>query len=281
MLEHRVDVDGVDYEGFAGVSVGAILAAFCAQAGPGELGKYVMRYKHFWQDIRDNGTVWKNWFPLRELSGLIRRDAFKNSKPLQDLLRKNIDDLEIHTQGRKLRLGVTGYGSGEYKVITEQATDIWQWVAASSAFHGFLLPVRRSGDVWFDGGGLVVTPLASAIKSGATEVDVFLASPLTLPEKDPNDNKLGTKFNALDCALRGLEMVTHAVFLKDLKQAFMYNELVAAGAGGKKRMVKLNVYAPSIKEADYGFSLDFEPVSDLMKMWQSGIEIAKRGPVAL
>jgi predicted acylesterase/phospholipase RssA len=281
MLEYRVDIDKVDYDGFAGVSVGAILAAFCAQAGPKELTNYVLRYKQFWQGISSNSKVWKNWFPLREAAGLLYRDAFKNSKPLQKLLEKNISDLEIHTQGRKLRMGVTGYGSGEYKVITEQATDIWQWVAASAAFHGFLLPVRRSGDMWLDGGGLVVTPIKSAILAGATEIDVFLASPMKLPTKDPGDNKLGTKLTGLDCALRGLEMVTHAVFMKDLKLAAMYNKLVAAGVGGDKRTVKLNVYAPSLKEADYGFSLDFEPVKDLMKMWESGTEIAARGPVEI
>lgn len=249
-----------DYDIFAGVSVGAINAAFLATAakGPIPLRAAAVRLKDFWQGIQGSKDVWKHWFLIREVAGLAFKDALYNSSPLLELLQTHLPD-QLFGE-RALRLGVTSYSTGDYRVITEEEKSLADWVMASAAFPGFLLPVRRDGDIWVDGGARIVTPIKAAIDAGADELDVILASPEEhIAKKTPVDNALGTRITGLTIALRAVDMLADTVFANDLKMARLYNKLVAAGGAPGKRLIKMRVFSPTKVELIPEDPLDFDP----------------------
>ena len=245
-----------EYLVLGGTSVGAIAAAHLAAAPMGALKTAVETYADFWLALSGNEAVYEHWFLIRELAGILYRDAFYDSTPLQDYLKKNVDQAGIQSSGRKLRINAVGYGSGEHRVIDETEDDLWQWVVASSAFPGFLLPMRRDDELWIDGGVRVMTPLKALIEAGATDIDVFLASPLKQKGMNPNDNEAGTDVTGLSVALRALDLMTHELFLRDIKDCLRCNRLVAAGLEPDKKHIDLRVFAPT-QHVDN--SLDFDP----------------------
>lgn len=274
MLGSLLEQEAKDYDLLAGISVGAINAAYLAQADKGftNLIKQHSALTEFWLKISGNKDIWKHWFLIHEIAGLIYKDSFYNSKPLHELLKKNIDDNKIHASKRMLRLGVTAYGSGDYSVVDETENNIWEWVAASSAFPGFFLPIRRNNEIWVDGGARVVTPIKAAIEAGADKIDVLLASPLTFVKKDIQDNKLGTKISGLRVALRAIEMATHELFVRDIKMVEAVNELVKNGAAPGKRAIDLRVFHPDKEIVD--FALEFDP-KKIREMIEMGRQVIK------
>jgi NTE family protein len=235
-----------EYDLFAGVSVGALNAAFLAQYPAGNRIKAADDLRYLWMGM-DDSKVYKNWF-LPYISALWKPSVY-NSTPLQKLVRGM---LEQPAPGKKLRVGATGLDSGTFRVFDETYPDVPTAVLASSAFPGMLCPVKVGGQLYTDGGVCSNTPLKQAIQAGATEIDVVLCSPLA----DPS-NSFQTKSTTLDIAIRAVGLLTDSIQRDDL-----------ANVRGLRHDLKIRVVAPT--KILVQNPLDFTP-SLLQSMYGQGL----------
>jgi len=265
--------NGYEYDFVSGVSVGALQAGMISQFPLGEFDKAVAALDDIWLGIKGDKAIYKRWF-FGKLAGLISRDAFYNSKALQELIKKHVKDERAQASGRIVRIGCCSYGAGNYWEATEETKELWKWVAASSGFEPFLLGIRINDDLWIDGGYRCVTPLKSAIKAGCDEIDVVLTGPAVTGKKDPRDNWAGTKITALTVGLRIVDLMSSEIYLRDVELAEMVNALVDVGhekAEGKRK-VKIRLFIPKHKLG--GGSLNFDPKLLRGRRLQ-GIQVAK------
>jgi NTE family protein len=206
VVKYLMDFEGRRYDLFAGVSVGALNAAFLAQYGDvSPLSVHSQQYAaedlvNLWKSL-DNSNVFKNWFPPY-VSALWRPSVF-DSSPLQKLVRSI---LKKPGPNKKLRVGATGLDTGTFRVFDETYPDVATAVLASSAFPGMLLPVEIEGQLYTDGGVCNNTPLRQAISAGATEIDVILCSPL-----DDPSTSFQAKTTAVNVGFRAISLLTDQV----------------------------------------------------------------------
>jgi NTE family protein len=194
------------------------------------------------------------------------KPSISNSQPLHKFIRKHLDTDKIRTSGRQLRVGATGLNGGTYTTWTERDEDLVEGVLASSAFPAFMLPVKTRGQWWIDGGVRDVTPLADAIKLGATEIDVIMCD-------TGNPKPVEGKLTALNIAATAIDTALCEVEVWDLKVAELYNALVAAKVPGyeNKRQVTVRVIKPQqplLKD-----SLDFDP-KKIRQNYMTGVQTA-------
>ncbi|MFA5715974.1 MAG: patatin-like phospholipase family protein, partial [Candidatus Paceibacterota bacterium] len=121
-----------------------------------------------------------------------------SSKPLQALVYKYFDPAKTKAAGKKLIVGAISWGKGTYESATEDNPNIRDWVLASSAFPLFLDNIKIENLWYTDGGVRRVAPLQDAIDAGATEVDVVLASSLSIGPSDVMPPLTGQLMRTLD-----------------------------------------------------------------------------------
>jgi NTE family protein len=265
---------GHEYEFISGVSVGALEAGMISQYPIGKIQDAVDILDDIWLGIRGDKDIYKKWF-LGILSGLIARDGFTNSAPLQKIIKNRISDKAAQASGRQIRIGCCSYGKGHYWEADENTLDLYKWVTASSAYSPFLLPIRINDDIWFDGGYRCVTPLRSAIDAGCDEIDVIITSKPQTKEKDPHDNWAGTKINAYHIGMRVVDLMANEVFYRDAKYAETINDLVDSGHPKYKDKKKLKVRIFMPDENLPGSSLSFDPAL-IRQRRDQGIRIAEQ-----
>lgn len=229
--------DGVDYDILAGVSVGAINAAYLCQLPPGNPVEAWSVLRDLWSQV-SNAKVRKNWFLFRELAALWKQSVY-NSEPLQRWIKGGLDDRRIASSGKHLRIVAVSWDSGEAKTITEADSNIADWVIASSSFPVMLSPIRINDQLWTDGGVRRVTPLGEAIKAGATEIDVIICSDPYAP--DPYDSKGKAAIPSL--ALRVMDLMSDEIMRADLKICGLKNDI--AILNGKYKNIKIRIISPS------------------------------------
>lgn len=254
------------YEIITGVSAGAIAAAYLAQYPVGEEVIAAEALREATHGI-EKQHVFKRW-PLGVLQG-IWKSSFYNAAPLHSTLRRLLSAERIRSSGRQLRVGAVCLESGHFQLFDEKTPDIVSAVLASAAFPSVLQPVKLQGNLWFDGGVRVETPISAAIRAGADEVDIVLSSPLAYEAK-----QAGSSLDAFGIAMRAIDFMSSEITEKDLKLARCTNVLVANGAS-RKRIVKFNVIRPL---ADLGDTFDFSYERG-MDMFEQGYKDAERAPL--
>ncbi len=263
-----------EYEFVSGVSVGALEAGLISQYPIDYLQDAVDALDDVWLGLKGDKDIYKRWF-FGKFAGLVNRDAFTNSSPLWEIVKRHVKDKAAKASGREVRIGTCSFGKGQYVEVDQNTPDLWKWVVASSGYSPFLLPIRIDGDLWFDGGYRCVTPLKSAIKAGCDEIDVVLTGPPKTKEDDPKDNWWGTKITAATVGLRVVGLMADEVFYRDAKFAEMMNHLVDAGhpaAEGKKK-IKVRLFMP--ENILPGGGLSFAP--ELMRKRRDlGIQVARK-----
>jgi hypothetical protein len=125
---HLVVQRGCDFSEFSGVSVGALNAAFLAQARQAEaprdsyadLANQTEALVSLWQSLRSSQDIARGR-PLATLRfGIFGLDSMLDFAPLRRLENKNIS-LEKLASGRPLRVGVVSFHDGEYHEILAQS----------------------------------------------------------------------------------------------------------------------------------------------------------------
>jgi len=262
-----------EYEFVSGVSVGALQASMISQYPIGVLDDAVNALDDIWLGLTGNKDIYKRWI-WGMLAGLIAKDAFYNSKALQELIKERVKDELAQASGREIRIGCCAYGGGHYYEADQNTKNLWKWVCASSGLEPYLLGRWIKDDFWMDGGYRCVTPLQSAIDAGCEAIDVILTGPPVTGKKDPHDNWLGTKRNAATIGMRCVDLMSSEIFLRDVKYALLCNKLVEAGhpdAEGKKKL-DIRIFMPP---HGLGSGLDFDPKL-VRKRRDIGIEVAKQ-----
>lgn len=256
VLRRLIDDERRDYDIITGVSVGALNGAYLAQAGPGKLREVFGRLEGLWDSLTTDKVYKKRL--LGDLAGFTNLSIY-DSTPLIDLVRRTLDPVAVRSSGRKLRVGAVCLETGEYRSATEDDPRLAWWVAASSSFPVFFLPILIDGRHWTDGGLRNVTPVAEAVRLGATEIDVIVCS-----NPDVDGEWSATKQCAVPgLLLRTLGILADEVTRTDLQVVGLKNDL--ARLGEAYRTVTFRLVQPSQPMPD---SLDFaaEPRWVMMDM---------------
>jgi len=244
MLRELVINQGLDFDVIRGVSVGALNAAFLAQAATAgnslkNLQKRVEQLHKVWaSEIRGNSSIYK------EKGGFAGLAAGANSiytlVPLRRLIKKHLAVEALRTSGRDFAVGAVSLVSGRYKEWSPDDARFIERVIASASipvvFPYADFPSER--DAFVDGGVRNITPLSSVFHTKPDEIFVLLTSRLIMhgnifPEstakegiyEDWRDNKLGTRVNGIDVMKRTALLLTDEIYLDDIRSALRWNSV--------------------------------------------------------
>jgi NTE family protein len=249
-VSHLLGELEMDFDIYAGVSVGALIAAFLAQYPSGQERQASEDLQKLFTPIR-NRDIWRNWF-LGYLAGALWKPSLRDSSPLEKLIGKKLDPEKVRSSGKELRFGAVSLDSGKYQLFDQDYVPLAPAVYSSAAYPAMFKPGRHHNQWWTDGGVRTVTPLKAAIDAGASHI-VYI----TLAPEDPPYG-FETKPESIDVAFRSLELMSDQITRDDIKIAQMYNSLVEVGARPDKRKVSLTAIRPSGPiNSD---SLNFDPV---------------------
>ncbi len=250
MLHELVGARGLDFTILRGVSVGALNAAFLAQAPVGasdaeslsHLRAQVARLHTLWtRAIKGNHSIYAE--RPGGFAGLVAgADSLFSVKPLRALVRKHLSLDALRASGRDFAVGTVSLVSGEYNEWTPADDDFLEKLVASTAIPVVFPLVRVGRDALVDGGVRNITPLSSAFKARPDELWVLLTSRVirdadgSLPEscvmphnpKQWDENWLGTSVSGLDVLRRTLDILTDEIYLDDIRGALDWNRVAAA-----------------------------------------------------
>jgi len=237
LLDQNPDLD---YDIYTGASAGALNAAILSQ---GSLKEQLPILEEIWlKRIKGSSSIWSHKllprliagaaFPVTLMTGalltpywqialplgiasaaawyipyhiLTRTNSIYSTKPLNNLINEFVNEDKIKSSGKKLIISCVDYKSGEMILKTEQDDSLQDYVKASSAFPVFFPMVMGA----IDGGTRENAPLKAAVSAGANHIDVFVNSPLQLP----NANKA----SMLDAFKRTIEVMSNEILLNDIK----------------------------------------------------------------
>jgi NTE family protein len=259
MVDVLVREMGLDFDIIRGVSVGALNAAFLAQAPKSgdslaNLRKANDDLVRIWtHEIQGNASVYME--RVAGFPGLAAgADSILDNEPLWSLIQKFIDVNKLRTSQRDFAVGVASLVSGNYVEMTPDAQGFLKLVLASTAIPVIFPPVWRKAarDVLVDGGVREITPLSMAFRAKPDEIYVLMTSRATkTPEGDLpsnttmpsdyeewDDNFIGTKVNGIDVLTRTVEILTDEIYLDDVRGALEWNavlqgatDMLAAASG--------------------------------------------------
>jgi NTE family protein len=250
MLLELVGTKGLDFTILRGVSVGALNAAFLAQAPVGSnaqesianLRVQVGKLHDLWtREIKGNHSVYAE--RPGGFAGLVAgADSLFSVKPLRALIKKHLSLEALRASGRDFAVGTVSLVSGTYEEWTPADDDFVEKVVASTAIPVVFPLVRVRKDVLVDGGVRNITPLSSAFKAKPDELYVLLTSRVirqpngdfpdsAVQPHDPkrwDENWLGTAVSGLDVLKRTLDILTDEIYLDDIRGALDWNRVAAA-----------------------------------------------------
>lgn len=225
---------------YAGVSTGALQAAGAC----GGTWEDMYRLRGVWEGISGNQDVFlkRAWGLLRLLSG--KGESLYDSRPLEKLIARAFEPQRAIAAKNTLLVGSVSLRTGRYFVATERHPEIRQFVLASASMPCFFPGYLRGPERIVDGGLRNITPLADAIRAGATDIDVILASPLKIFREEK------TLRSIKDIALRSLSILTNEIFVSDLRECLARNQNPRPG----DRVITVRVHQPPIHLSE---SLEF------------------------
>ncbi len=252
MLEELVINQGLDFQIIRGVSVGALNAAFLAQAptdgdSQQELAKKVLEIVNVWvTEIKGNHSIYTERAGLAGLA--LGMDSLYALGPARALIDRHISLNALIASKRDFAVGTVSLVTGKYAEWTPSQTpsDFMDRFLASASIPVVFpfVDLKQARDVLVDGGVRNMTPLSSAFRSNPDEIYILLTSRI-----DPNvkgipdsaveendyeqwdDNWLGTKVSGFDVLRRTLEILSDEVYLDDIRGAIHWNAV--AGAIGR------------------------------------------------
>ena len=101
VLKKWIQEEGREYDILCGVSVGALNAAFLAQAPMGQLAAAYGKLAETWLQVNST-NVRKSWF-FGRLSALWKSSVY-DSAPLAQWVARDLDPRAVRASGRKLRV---------------------------------------------------------------------------------------------------------------------------------------------------------------------------------
>ncbi len=236
VLEQLLFTHRLEFQIFCGVSVGALNAAYLAQAPPG--ASEAESLQHLQETFRDLRKLWleeitgnRSIFTTRggDVAAALGADSIYDPSPLRDLIQAHLSPQKLAASKRILRIGVVTLEDGHYDTKMAASLDVQQvrqFVLASATMPYYFAPVEARGRHLVDGGVRNITPLAEAFKEKPDEIYVIYASPFHLEEETFKDNRLGLKINAFTYLKRTVEILINEVYEEDIEGAKKLNTLI-------------------------------------------------------
>lgn len=226
---------GLEFDMAFGTSIGGINATLMAQGN-------FQRLEDLWCNIRG-----KDVFSLpsaHQIGRLVlgHKLGLLDTRPLEDLLRREVDLQKLKASKTKIGWCTTDLCSLETKLITiddiVSTNELIDVLMATSAIPMAFPPRHIQGKgLWVDGGLVRNTPVETAIQMGADEVYMVLLHP----------EKINVcPVNMFEVLVRCLDIVLEASARKEIETAELYNRLIVAGSEesrGRKN-VKIHVFQP-------------------------------------
>lgn len=236
VLEQLLFTHRLDFQIFCGVSVGALNAAYLAQAPSGATAEESLR--NLQETFRDLRKLWleeitgnRSIFTTRggDVAAALGADSIHDAAPLRDLIWTHLSPQKLAASKRILRLGVVTLEDGKYDTkldVTLDVQHVRQFVLASATMPYYFEPVEARGRHMVDGGVRNITPLSEAFAEKPDEIYVIYASPFHLEEETYRDNSLGTKVNAFTYLKRTVEILINEVYRNDVEGAKQLNTVL-------------------------------------------------------
>jgi NTE family protein len=273
VIRHLLGDLQIDYQAFCGVSVGAINAAFLAQYHSGQETEAAANLIDLWLSL-DHSKIYRRWKPWGRLHAPWRL-SFYDSTPLKELIYQQVSLEAIRTSGKEARVGTVCINSGKYTVFDQNDDDFIDAVLASSSFPGMLTPIRMQNQLWIDGGCKTLSPIDTAIKLGATTIDVITTSP------EIRDKKFIETPSIVDILKRVTDLSTDKILSNDIDKVLMHNELAAAGIGDKK-VIRLRIFRPKYNLLEDVLDFDPDKIREMIdKGYQDAIDICQSNDISL
>lgn len=245
-LQYLYQEQKLQHDIICGTSLGALMGAFIAQYPRGQEAFAINDLCSVF-DALTTKDVYTRWRPFGKLHALFNKRSLYDSAPLKNLISTHIDQCRIIESKRKLRIGVTLFApntaealcSNNYKVYTEQDSDLHAIIKASSALTPFFEPVKLHDGLAVDGGIQTVTPIKAAIDAGATVIDAIICYPKHLVY--PKTTRKNTVVTDL---LYCIDLMVNRITWLDVSRVLEINALVRAGQSDK-RIVEINIINPA------------------------------------
>jgi NTE family protein len=247
MLQELITNQGLDFHVIRGVSVGALNAAFLAQASTAgdahaALVEQVQALQQIWQaEIQGNHSIYadRGGFPALILGA----DSLYSLKPLRALIEHYLSLEALRASGRDFAVGTVSLVTGRYQEWRPNDPAFLDKLMASASIPVVFpfVDVKDEREVLVDGGVRNITPLSSAFRASPDELYVLLTSrlmrqgqdlPLSAVQENAysqwDDNWLGTKVSGLDVLQRTLNIVTDEIYLEDIRGALHWNDVATS-----------------------------------------------------
>jgi len=245
MLDILVNERHLDFQIIRGVSVGALNAAFLAQAAVGQttteslgnLQAQVHQLVDIWtQDLTGDHDVYAER-PGGWAGFALGADSLYSLEPLKRLLARYLSNDRLLDAGRNFTVGAVSLVSTLYTQYGPDDPDFVQKILASAAIPAVFPFVDTGKDVLVDGGVRNITPLGDVFSAQPDEIYVLLTSQIEhtdagnrgVPGETYNqwsDDWLGTKISGLDVLKRAVDIVSDQTYLSDLAGALDWNAIV-------------------------------------------------------
>jgi NTE family protein len=245
MLHELVINKGLDFQIIRGVSVGALNAAFLAQASTqrdslSNLKKKVELLYRLWRyEITGNHSVYAE---RGGFAGIVAgADSLYSLEPLRTLINKHVNIKHLKSSKRDFKVGTVSLVTAQYNEWGTDDRDFIDKLIASASIPVVFpyVDLKSAKDILIDGGVRNISPLSSAFDANPDEIYILLTSRLIkngtrFPDsgvqehnyKRWDDNWLGTKVSGLDVLKRTIEILTDEIYLDDLRGALEWNEII-------------------------------------------------------
>ena len=297
VLDYLINVLNADFNGFYGISVGALNTSLLVGASENGIKHEFNILKEVWTGIKKNKDIYKRRIHIlpAELGALFQ--SIYIPKGLKKILSRYItNDVRdrIFSSDRELSIGVVSMEDGKINYLrnhghdqtqlNEWKTQLSEYILASSSMPVLLPPVELTIDgdqkLCFDGGLRDVSPLGAAFKAEKYS-DIFVINCSSASVNPRSRDKLK---NGLGYLKRGLDIMNSETIKADINQAKLISNICKSlnlseieidsrvYKDVNLHIVDLNI--SETKEFKFNHALDFDP-EKIKKHIDYGFEYAK------
>lgn len=262
---------GMQYDGYAGISVGNLLAAHCS--GYQDFAEAVADYKDVWiNNVHTDADIikpwWFSWLGYLAFIPAPFKGSLYSTAPFRSLVQKVFSPAKTRASGKKLAVSAVSMTTGKLRTWNEK-TVTHDGIVASASFPLAFQPVQLDGEEYLDGGLRDVTPISQAIAMGATELDIIMCQPEGM---EPIKKSKWKVLKMFDLAKRVIGILMDELIENDIQGVVKTNKRIESGAVSDRRMIKVRVFRP--QEKLHSTSLNFKQ-EDWLVNYHTGLEVAE------
>ncbi len=245
---------GREWHSVHGISVGSLNAAWISMFSSEQQKHNIDGLVKIWSSIKSSDDIYKKWSNVKPLNYFYStwRGSLNSGAPLRTLLGKFFKKEYIKTP---LTVGCVNLQTSEYHIISSNDKDIFDYVLASCHLPLVFEPIVIDNQKWVDGGIRHQIPILDALKERPDEIDVILASPISIRDRltDVYDLQSSPKV-----ALRASEIMSDQIYLQDCYTVLRAIKTV--------ENVKINLFVPSISLIHNSMNFFPEQISQYIRL---------------